>query len=412
MAPSPVRAATIVGAGPSSARAATAAPIGGLPAYSHVVVLVLENESASTTFGAGSPAKYLNALVNQSAFDINYFGTGHASLDNYIAMVSGQPDQPLSASDCAPVNLYLCVQPQTAMAGGRNLADQLETAGVSWKGYMDGMPSPCFHADYSPTAAPPDPYQGNSSAAPAYNYADRHNPFLYFDDIISNDARCKAHVLPYPQLATDIAHDAVPQFSFITPDTCHDGHDAPCANGAPGGLTSADLWLTQQVPQLLTYLQAHNGLLLITFDEGAATSTVGCCSGGAGGTSGVGGQVGLLALGPHTRVGQKVSTSYDHASLLRTLEQLFGITEYLNNAASSTAMTDLFLPASAGTGTGASGSSASGAGSGSTSATGTGLANTSAARGGALAAGLAACAVGLTLLLTVRLRRRRDGGSR
>jgi len=70
-----------------------------------------------------------------------------------------------------------------------------------------------------------------------------------------------------------LAADALPSFTFITPDTCHDGHDDPCSNGSPGGLVSADLWLSQEVPALIAYLRSHNGLLIINFDEGNPATT-------------------------------------------------------------------------------------------------------------------------------------------
>ena len=330
-------------AAPATAKQPTGAE--GIPRFSHVVVLVLENENASATWGQASVAHYLNSLVPSGVFASQYYATGHVSLDNYIAMVSGQPAQPLTGSDCALVNLWLCVQGQSLYSGGRNLADQLEAKGVGWKGYMDGMPSPCFHADYSPTALPPDPYQGDSQKPPARDYADRHNPFIYFPNIIENDARCKAHVRPYGELASDIGHNTVPGFAFITPDTCHDGHDAPCSNGEPGGLVSADRWLAKNVPPLLDYLWRHNGLLVITSDENGfndTSSPPGCCSGGLLGVlPGSGGRVGLLALSPSITAGRTVATQYDHMSLLRTIEDSFGITEYLNNAARASAMKDV-----------------------------------------------------------------------
>ena len=343
----PIRtAAGVLAALSLAATAVTAHAAGGLegvPHFDHVAVLVIENESYASTWGAGSPATYLNSLRSQGAFADQYFATGHVSLDNYVAMTSGQPDQPLTGSDCETVNLYACSRGQEAMAGGRNIADQLETAGLSWLGYMDSMPSPCFHADASPSGGT-DPYQGNSTAAPAGNYADRHNPFVYYPDILDDTARCQAHVLPYTQLASDISHDAVPAFSFITPDTCHDGHDSPCAGGGPGGLASADAWLAQQLPPLLSYLGSHNGVLLITTDEGATSDTSGCCTGGPGGQAGVGGRVGLLALGNGVTPGSITHTPYDHASLLRTVEDSFGISEHLNNAGTASPMADLFAP--------------------------------------------------------------------
>jgi hypothetical protein len=317
---------------------AAAAGLEGVPHYDHIAVIVLENESFTSTWGPGSPATYLNSLRAQGAFADEYFATGHVSLDDYIAMVSGQPDQPLTGSDCQTVSLWTCAQAQTGMAGGRNLADQLEDAHLAWAGYEDSMPSPCFHGPYSPSSPQPDPYQGDSTAPPAGDYADRHDPFLYFPDIVGDDARCAAHVLPYAQLGTGITAGTLPAFSLITPDTCHDGHDVPCAGGAPGGLVSADAWLQRAVPPLLGYLQSHNGLLLITFDEGANTDTSGCCTGGPGGGPGFGGRIGLLALGSGVSPGLVDHTSYDHASLLRTVEDSLGISEHLNNAGAAVPM--------------------------------------------------------------------------
>jgi phosphatidylinositol-3-phosphatase len=333
-------------AAPATGRAAQG--LEGVPSYQHVAIVVLENESFDATWGAASPATYLKSLVAQGAFADMYFATGHVSLDNYITMTSGQPGNPATYSDCAAQNLFQCQATvnTAAFGNGINIADQVETAGLSWKGYMDSMPGPCFHADLAPAAPPPDPYQGNSTAAPAGNYADRHNPFIYYTDITGNATRCQSHVVPYTQLATDISGDAVPTYSFITPDTCHDGHDATCAGGGVGGLAGADAWLQGNMPSLISYLSGHNGLLLITFDEGSASppDTSGCCTGGPGGAAGAGGRVGLLALGAGVAVGTTTHSSYDHASLLRTTEDAMGISAHLNNSAATGArsMSDLF----------------------------------------------------------------------
>jgi hypothetical protein len=334
--------------------ALAASPTDRLPHYDHVFVLVEENESIDKTYGAASVAPYLKALSKQGAFADHYYATGHQSLDNYIAMLSAQPDNiPVTGADCLAYNLFQCAQAQLALSGGRNLADQLDSVGATWAGYMDGTTAPCQHASYSPTATPPDAWQGDGGTPqtgtphPGQDYADRHNPFLYFPDIIGNNTRCQDHVRPFTELAGAIQNNAVPQFGFITPDTCHDGHDSPCSAGGTGnrtgGLVSANAWAASNLPPLLTYLSAHNGLLLITTDEGNFPSdNTGCCTGGPGGTPGFGGRVGLVALGPGVRVGATVSTPYDHASLLRTLEGLFGITEHLNNAGTAVPMTNLF----------------------------------------------------------------------
>ena len=319
----------------------------GLPSYSHVVLLILENESFASTFGPSSPAHYLNnTLVPQGVLDDQYYATGHVSLDNYIAMTSAQPGNGLTNTDCLSASFWQCAQSTLAFSSGQNIGDQFDTAGVSWKGYMDTMPSACFHDTYSPTTTNTDPYQGNSQTPPAKDYADRHNPFIYYPDIVSDNSRCQAHDVPYTDLANDITNDTVPQYAFITPDTCHDGHDSPCSAGGPGdrtgGLTSADAWMQSEVPALLAYLSAHNGLLIITLDEGGVSDTSGCCHGGPGGAPGAGGRIGLLGLGAGVKAGQTIHTQYDHASLVRTSEDFFGISSYLNNAAQSSPMTDLF----------------------------------------------------------------------
>ena len=340
---------------PTTVGAATTAPIEGVPRYDHVVVLIEENESFTATFGPASPATYLNhTLVPMSTMDDQYFGTGHASLDNYIALTSGQPLLPETAADCAGISLYLCVQPQTAFNGGRNLGDQMETAGLSWKQYSDGTSKACVHDAYDASSTASDRYQGNggtptSGTGAGLNYADRHNGFLYYSDIVGNASRCQAHLVPFTQLAGDIAGNSLPAFSFITPDTCNDGHDDPChldgGQTTPGGLISADAWLhgAGNVAGLITYLSSHKGLLLLTFDEGSSSDLSGCCNGGPAGTSGHGGQVGLLAFGHGVQSGRLIHTPYDHASLLRTVEDAFGISEHLNNAGSSVPMTDLFV---------------------------------------------------------------------
>jgi hypothetical protein len=325
--------------------AATATRTEGIPHFSHVVVLTEENETESTTFGPDSPAVYLNSLRAKGVFTPNYFGTGHVSLDNYIAMVSGQPGNPLTDSDCETVSLYTCAQTTLAFSQGRHLGDQLDASHRTWKSYMDGTSTPCFHGPYSstpPAVLTPDPYQGDSQAPPAKDYADRHNPFIYFPDFVGHPARCAAHQRPIAELSSDLAANRLPAFSFITPDTCHDGHDAPCSNGDPGGLVSADAWLQQTAPALLTYLAAHNGLLVINFDEADPTDATGaelcptCASGG------VGGKVGALFLSPRLPQGAVVTTSYDHDSLLRTIEDSYGISNHLNLAAVAAPMREVF----------------------------------------------------------------------
>src|SRR5437764_3484349 len=316
-----------------SAQAATKT-LEGVPRLSHVFVVVLENEDYTSTWGPTSPAKYLNSLVPRGALATHYYGVSHASADNYIAMTSGQPPEPQFQADCP--NWALCEGSEKMRPdGGRSIADQLTADHVSWGAYMESMATPCQHPSAS---QPSDPYETG--------YATRHDPFVYYPPIVENTARCDAHVRPYSELARALPTGAVPDYVFITPNTCDDGHDSPCADGKPGGLPAADSWLRANIPLIVgSPAYRNNGALFITFDEASNSDISGCCATGVGsnGTNG-GGRVGLLMLSPVARAGHATDTFYDHNSLLRTTEDAFGVSEHLNNAGSSKVrpMTDLF----------------------------------------------------------------------
>lgn len=287
-------------------------------------MLVLENEDYAKSWGPASPARYLNSLVKRGAFATHYYGVSHLSASNYIAMTSGQtPTMPFQ-SDCQ--NWQSCELSQKArLDGGRSIADQLEGKRLRWAGYFEGMSKPCLHPA---TTEPRDPY--------STGYATRHNPFVYYPPVVENQKRCDAHVRPYGELRQKLTSGTVENFVFIVPDTCNDGHDSPCADGRPGGLVTADAWLKANVPPILASpAYQDGGALFITFDEASNEDISGCCASGmsANGLDG-GGRIGLLMLSPLAKTGSASDTFYDHHSLLRTIEDAFGISEHLNNAGS------------------------------------------------------------------------------
>jgi hypothetical protein len=212
------------------------------------------------------------------------------------------------------------------------LTDQLDAAGLSWKGYMEDMgadpareSATCGHV----AIGAPD---HTNEASVKDQYAARHNPFVYFHSIIDNPAHCAQHVVNLDHLAQDLQHaQTTPNFAFITPNICHDGHDAPCKNGEPGGLISADAFLRQWVPRILAAPAfRQDGLLVVTFDEG--TDATACCGerglpdGPLPGMYGPGGgRIGAVLLSPFIRPRTVSSTPYNHYSLLRTVEDIFGL---------------------------------------------------------------------------------------
>ena len=224
-----------------------------LPSVHHVFVIVLENEAASTTFGPGSPAPYLaQTLRSQGAYLPKYYGTGHESNDNYISMISGQAPNPDNQSDCQTFTDFPAGALGRQWPGARRrLRLSRRTcrrspvsstqAGLTWRDYNEDMgadptreSSVCGHPGINMV-------DGTQKATATDEYATRHNPFVYFHSIIDDTTLCDTHVVGLDALPQDLASAAnTPNYVFITPDLCNDGHDAPCANGQPGGLAQAD----------------------------------------------------------------------------------------------------------------------------------------------------------------------------
>jgi phosphatidylinositol-3-phosphatase len=307
------------------------------PPVRHVFVIVLENKSFDTTFGPGSPAPYLSqTLTQQGQLLRQYYAIGHASLDNYIAMVSGQGPNIATQADCF---FYTPFRPGVAVSDGqylgqgcvypapvRTLADQLTAAGLTWKGYMQDMATPCRHPA-------PNTFDTTQRARVGDQYAARHNPFVYFRSVLDS-GECSANDVDLSALETDLASGA-PSFAFITPNLCEDGHDAPCVDGRPGGLAQADQFLKAWVPKILgSPAWSEGSLLVITFDEAATSDASACCgekpgpntpNPGATTLGPGGGRTGAVLISQYVQPGSVNDMPYNHYSLLRSIEDLFGL---------------------------------------------------------------------------------------
>ena len=355
-------ALSLLGAGLAGNASATAKP--ALPAIKHVWVIELENEGYAQSFGNPSADPYLaKTLPSMGVLLKNYYGIGHASADNYIAQISGQAPDTATQNDCGvwtkftptnkiekPFNQIVgngCVYP----ASVPTLGNQLSNAKVSWKAYLQDMGNDpardhttatkqgpaCGH----PVVGKPDHTEG---ATAADNYVSRHQGFMYFESVIGNQAFCDAHILSFQPLLTDLAKaSTTPSFSWLSPNVCMDGHDAPCANGDPGGLTEINAFLQIWVPQILNSpAYKQGGVIMITFDEGSTSAA--CCGETAGkspshpnvalpgGNGPGGGRVGAVLLSPFIKPGTVSTVPYNHYSMLRTIEDIFGVS-HLGDAA-------------------------------------------------------------------------------
>jgi hypothetical protein len=338
-------AITVLGMAMAAPASASTGPIPA-GAIKHVIVIDLENESYASTFGASSPATYLNdTLLQEGELIPHYYGVGHVSLDNYIAQVSGQAPNLDTSSDCVTSitslsGQYLDVSPGTLDANQATYPGQVDgqgcvfpasvqtigqqldaaypsTVGSNWKEYAEDMGNDpardggqtdplggtdCAHptqtngngVDTTNNAEGPNATGTQVMSSTVDQYANRHDPFVYFHSVTDNTAECDEDVVPLGtvtvgtggspdtfsgHLAEDLSTEATtPRFSLITPNLCDDGHDATCAGtntdgGTTGGLVGADAWLSQWMPLIFNSPAYKSGdtLVVLTFDEGATT---------------------------------------------------------------------------------------------------------------------------------------------
>jgi|SRR5579859_63656 len=289
----------------------------GIPLFTNVFVILMENTSLSTLTPAmkNGTAPNLAAMAAKYATGSDYHGVAHPSLPNYVALTSG--DVQGIACDCKAdpaggscndltCNLLLgscgCVQKVT------HLGDQLEAAHLTWMDYGEDMGTPCNRTDSG-------------------NYAVRHNPFLYYDDVQSDAARCAAHVVDFTQL--DPA--SPPRFAFIAPNLVDDMHNPDPTNST--NIPDGDTWIGPHVASIVaSAAYTKGGLLVVVWDE----------DDGSGGITGTDDPVPIFVLSPYARAGGYVSSvKADHYALLATIEDGLGVGR-LGKAASATPLVDYF----------------------------------------------------------------------
>jgi phospholipase C len=263
---------------------AHASATASVPKFQHVVVVMYENHGYSDIVG-NPDAPTFNSLATEYAQMTDYDSVAHPSLPNYIAIVSGSTHG--ITSDCT-----------TCLVNAKNLADSLDKAHKSWKTYAEGLPK---------AGAKGNSYGGTNG------YVRRHDPFMYFKDILSSKKR-RAHVVPFTQLAHDVAYNRLPAFSLVIPNLEDDMHNGTVAQG--------DAWLkTNIVPLLSSPALGTNGVVFVVFDEADKTDS-----------TGGGGLIDALALGPAVTPGSTFAGLTNHYGLLRTIEDAWHLPRLAKSA--------------------------------------------------------------------------------
>jgi phosphatidylinositol-3-phosphatase len=262
----------------------------------NVFVIVFENTDWSSVKGKSSAPYINNVLLAQGAHADRYMNVPglHPSLPNYIWMEAGSN---LGVRDDDV--------PSGHRLSGPHLVAQLRSAGVTWKAYQEDIPGTDCPLDY------------------VNKYAPKHNPMIYFSDVNGgldrSSSECIAHIRPYSELARDLEVDTVPAYSFITPNLCNDMHDC--------GIAAGDAWLSREVPKILaSRAYKQGGALFVTFDESAGSDV----------------PIGFIALSPLAKKGYGNQITYTHSSMLRSVQEIFGVAPLLGDAANAANVSDLF----------------------------------------------------------------------
>lgn len=259
----------------------------GVPNFNHIAIIMFENKEFGSVIGNPQMPTF-NRLAQEYTLLTQHYAIRHPSLPNYIALIGGDTfgiDR--NCNDC--------------FIDAPSLPDLIEASGRTWKTYQEDMPEPCF--------------LGNTNF-----YAQKHNPFVYFDPIRLNVERCLRNVVPLTQLQADIVANALPNFMFIKPNICNDSHDCE--------LDVSDKWLTNLLATLTPALDAtgESYVMVLMFEEGQGDHT--CCGLPEPG----GGRVPVVLVSPLVKNGFEDPTPYTHYSLLKTISEAWGL-QYLGHAA-------------------------------------------------------------------------------
>jgi hypothetical protein len=312
------------------------------PTFSHIYVIMMENTNYEDVIGNTADAPYINYLANTYSFAANYYGVTHPSEPNYLANIAGD-------------FFGLHADDPTKRFSVQNIVDQLEAKGLTWATYQQGLPS---------VGANIDQYPATGSGL----YVRKHNPFMLMTDVLNNPARLQ-HIKPLDALSTDLNSGNAPNYAFIAPDQCHDMHGVGngAAYGNPGCSYPPNFvlnhYLIQQgdatIKQLVTTIMSSKGwtadsVIAITWDENESSgatnetrgyaSATGCCGSPKGDG---GGRVPFIFV-TNTPMHTVSLHPYNHYSLLRTIEDNWGL-GCLANACDATVrpMTDLLPPTGA-----------------------------------------------------------------
>jgi hypothetical protein len=281
-------------------------PPAQVPAFDHVFMVMMENTDYSAVIGDTTDAPFINSLATGGTLLTNSSGTYHPSDENYLAIAGG--DNYVSGAIYYP-NIHVAAS---------HLGDRIEAVGKTWKGYEQGMGTPCNLKNNN------DSY-----------YAPDDLPFINFTDISNNTTRCQAHLLDLSQFEVDLQSTATtPSFVWLSADDYYDGEAS--GNGSPTSLQVQDGWLKQTLQPLFDSAawKSQRSLLILTWDESQTRGT---------------NHIATILVDSQGLVnrGYASTGSYNHYSVGRTIESALGLAPLTPNDQYAAPINDAFQHAAA-----------------------------------------------------------------
>ncbi len=335
-------AALLLQAAPAFAQTRADAAV---PRYAHVVVIIEENKDYQQILD-GKDAPNIARLARAYGTATQFYSEVHPSEANYVALLGGDTfginDD--DAFYCKPASTapfcYGAARPGYVdhTVTEPHLGDQLLKAGLSWKGYYEDLPAPGSDAIVAgakgvPVASPLEAY-----------YAVKHSGFMNFASVQADPDRAR-RIVGFDQLDADLAAGALPSFALIVPNQCNEMHGLP-APGVPDDCKSANVAglirrgdaeigrLVKRLQATREWKSADNMAIIVTFDEGSGRTREGCCAVTPNAPSNYGGgRIPAVIITNHGPRHLTDATAYNHYSMLRTLEDAFGISKHLRHAA-------------------------------------------------------------------------------
>ena len=275
--------------------------VSGVPQFSHVAIVVLENASYHDVIGNAS-MPYLNQIASQNALLQSYYATAHPSIPNYFMLTAGNPE---TFDDSF-----------TGTVSDDNVVREVLANGQTWRSYDQSIPNPG--------------YTGPDTGL----YIERHNPLSYFSDVRNSSAQ-QSNLVPYSQLSTDLTSGSLPNFLWITPNALNSAHSCPASNTnctQASRLATADSWLSQNIPNLLNNPSfSASGLLIVVFDEGDDTDL-----------DHGGGHVVAVLAGTHVKKNYTSTAVYSHQDTLSLIGHALRLKNTPGLGASGGTMTEFF----------------------------------------------------------------------